>query len=108
MRRGTECCVPIMPGLVRVAVVPSKSFGPTSPARTRRITSSYAATNAAKSSASAPFTFGTSSVRVPSRFFMSTARPRFTCGGRTTPGLPASSVKLAFIAGTWVSARTTA
>ncbi len=38
--RGTDCTVPTVPGLVRVAVVPAKSSGVISPARTRRTTSS--------------------------------------------------------------------
>ena len=40
MRRGTECTVPIIPGLVIVAVVPAKSSGESLPARTLRMRSS--------------------------------------------------------------------
>ena len=54
MRRGTECTVPIIPGLVIVPVVPAKSSGVMPPTRTLRISSSYAAKNAAKSRSSAP------------------------------------------------------
>ncbi len=48
--RGTDSTVPIIPGLVSVTVVPSKSSGVILPERTLRITSSYAAWNPAKSS----------------------------------------------------------
>ena len=34
IRRGTECTVPIIPGFVMVPVVPAKSSGFMSPART--------------------------------------------------------------------------
>ena len=65
--RGTECTVPIIPGLVIVPVVPAKSSGDElvrcGPSR---MSSSYAAQNAAKSSVSACLMFGTSSVREPS------------------------------------------
>ena len=46
MRRGTECTVPIMPGLVIVTVVPAKSSGASLFVRTLRMSSSYAARNA--------------------------------------------------------------
>ncbi len=40
IRRGTDWTVPIVPGLVRVAVVPAKSSGVTLPDRTLATTSS--------------------------------------------------------------------
>ncbi len=40
MSRGTECTVPIVPGLVRLIVVPTKSSAVSLPARARRTTSS--------------------------------------------------------------------
>ena len=42
MSRGTECTVPIMPGLVIVHVVPAKSSGEILPPRTFAISASYA------------------------------------------------------------------
>ena len=79
MSRGTECTVPIIPGLVMVQVVPAKSSGVILPLRTLAIRSSYAAQKPAKSNESAPFTQGTSNECEPSRRCTSTARPRFTC-----------------------------
>jgi hypothetical protein len=38
--RGTECTVPIVPGLVRLIVVPAKSSAPSLPCRARRMMSS--------------------------------------------------------------------
>ncbi len=38
--RGTECTVPIVPGLVRLMVVPAKSSALSLPLRARRTTSS--------------------------------------------------------------------
>ncbi len=38
--RGTECTVPMVPGLVRLRVVPAKSSAASLPARARRMTSS--------------------------------------------------------------------
>ena len=40
MSRGTECTVPIVPGLVRLAVVPAKSSTPSLPIRARWMRSS--------------------------------------------------------------------
>ncbi len=71
--------MPIVPGFVSDTVVPAKSSTVSLFVRARRTRSSYAAWNAAKSSVSAFFTFGTSSVRLPSDFCWSIASPRFTC-----------------------------
>ncbi len=89
--RGTDSTVPIMPGLVIVTVVPAKSSTVILLVLTFLTSSSYARTKAAKSSVSARLMFGTSSVRPPSGRFTSTARPRLTCSGRATLGLPPTS-----------------
>ncbi len=52
IRRGTEWFVPIVPGLVRLIVVPAKSSVVSFPARARRMMSSYADQKSAKSSVS--------------------------------------------------------
>ena len=106
--RGTECSVPIVPGLVRLIVVPAKSSTVSLPVRALRTTSSYAVQNCRKSMASAPLMLGTRSWRVPSSLATSMARPRLTCSGRTRTGLPSSSANDSFMAGTAPSARTTA
>ncbi len=90
--RGTECTVPIVPGLVMVAVVPWKSVTASLPARARRTTSSYVVQNWRKSISSAALMFGTSSCLPPSAAWTSMARPRLTCSGRAIAGLPFSSV----------------
>ncbi len=108
MSRGTECTVPIMPGLVIDAVVPAKSSGEILLPRTFTMRSSYARQNPAKSRVSASFTLGTSSECVPSRFCTSTARPRFTCWWRTTTGLPSSVAYAELSPGKSASARSTA
>ena len=55
-------------------------------------------------SSSAALIAGTSSCRVPSGFWTSMARPRLTCSGWATAGLPSTSVKPAFISGMAASA----
>ena len=110
MSRGTDWTVPIVPGLVSVTVAPAKSSGLSLFDRTLRMSSSYAPQKPRKSSVSASRITGTSRVRLPSLFSMSTAMPRPTCSLRTTSGLPsASSRKVEFMTGTvsWI-ARTTA
>ena len=47
--RGTEWTVPMVPGLVRLIVVPAKSSAVSLLPRARRTTSSYAVQNCAKS-----------------------------------------------------------
>jgi hypothetical protein len=108
MSRGTECTVPMVPGLVSEIVVPAKSSTPSLPPRARRTTSSYAFQNCAKSSVSACLMLGTRSWRVPSGFARSIARPRLTCAGVRTAGLPSTSVYALFIAGISPSASTSA
>ncbi len=49
MSRGTEWTVPMVPGLVRLIVVPAKSSTPSLPPRALRTRSSYVAQNCAKS-----------------------------------------------------------
>jgi hypothetical protein len=92
MSRGTDCTVPIVPGLVRVTLTPAKSSGLSLLDRTLRIISSYDPQKPRKSWVSASRMTGTSRVRLPSDFSTSTARPRFTCSWRTTRGLPSASV----------------
>ena len=89
--RGTECSVPIVPGLVSVAVVPWKSATASLPARARRTTSSYVVQNWRKSISSAALMFGTSSCLPPSALCTSMASPRFTWSGLAMAGLPFSS-----------------
>ena len=88
---GTECTVPMVPGLVMLAVVPWKSSTVSLPARARRTRSSYVVQNRRKSISSAALMFGTTSCREPSAACRSMARPRLTCSGRATAGLPPSS-----------------
>src|SRR6516162_6832787 len=57
---------------------------------------------------SAALMLGTSNCRDPSRPATSMARPRLTCSGVTTPGLPSTRVKEWFITGTVRRACTTA
>ena len=90
--RGTECSVPIVPGLVRLIVVPAKSPTVSLPLRALRTVSSYAVQNWRKSIASAALMLGTSSCRDPSSLRTSMARPRLTCSGSTRTGLPSTSV----------------
>ena len=91
MRRGTECSVPIVPGLVRLIVVPAKSSVVSLPSLARRMMSSYAARNFEKSIVSAPLTLATTSEREPFLACRSMARPRLTCSGTTSAGLPSTS-----------------
>ncbi len=106
--RGTECWVPIVPGLVRLIVVPWKSGSASLLSRARRTMSSYAIQNSAKFISSAALIDGTSSCRVPSGFCMSMARPRLMCCGFTRFGLPSISAYDAFISGSVFSALTSA
>ncbi len=106
--RGTECWVPIVPGLVRLIVVPWKSGSASLLSRARRTMSSYAIQNSAKFIDSAALIDGTSSCRVPSGFCMSMARPRLMCCGFTRVGLPPVSAYDAFISGSDLSAFTSA
>ena len=89
--RGTEWFVPMVPGLVRVIVVPAKSLTSSLPARAFFTICSYAAQNWAKSRVSQLLMLGTSSWRVPSGRGRSIARPRLTCWGTTMVGLPFTS-----------------
>src|SRR3954469_4206696 len=106
--RGTECWVPIVPGLVRLIVVPWKSGSASLLSRARRTMSSYAIQKSAKVIVSAALIDGTSSCRVPSGFCMSMARPRLMCAGLTRVGLPSVSSYDAFISGSVFSALTSA
>ena len=90
----------MVPGLVIVTVAPWKSVTWSLPVLARRTRSSYALRKPAKSRVSACLMTGTTSVRVPSDFSMSTAMPTFTWSWWTTRGLPsASSTKVALITG---------
>jgi hypothetical protein len=57
---------------------------------------------------SQPLIDTTISERLPSLPGMSIARPRFTCSGVATEGLPSVSAKCRFMFGKSVSARTSA
>ena len=76
--RGTECSVPIVPGLVRLIVVSAKSSTASFHDLALRIRSSYAIQNCRKSIVSVFLMLGTSSCLVPSSLRMSMARPRLT------------------------------
>ncbi len=91
MRRGTEWTVPMVPGLVRLIVVPTKSSTPSLPALALRMRSSYADQKPVKSIVSAALMAGTSSCRVPSGLARSMASPRLIRSGRAITGLPSSS-----------------
>ncbi len=106
--RGTECSVPMVPGLVRLIVVPAKSSVVSLPCRARRTMSSYAARTSAKSIVSAALMLATTSEREPSLACRSMARPRLTCSGTTSAGLPSTSAKELFISGWSRSALTIA
>ena len=109
--RGTDCTVPIVPGLVSVTVAPAKSSAVSLLALDLADELLVGGREAGEVErvgvADAP---GTTSVRLPSAFSTSTARPRLTCSLRTTRGLPsAPSTKVLFITGTASAmARTTA
>ena len=107
--RGTEWLVPRVPGLVSEIVVPLKSSAVRLPLRALRTISSYADQNWAKLSDSQPLIETTTSVRCPLALpGRSMARPRLTCSGCTTVGLPSTSAKCRFITGNSASALTTA
>ena len=91
MSRGAEEVVPTVPGLVRDTVVPRKSSGEIVPFRARATRSSKAARNPAKSRVLASLMLGTSSVRVPSLRWTSTAMPRRTASRWMRWGAPSSS-----------------
>ena len=91
--RGTECSVPIVPGLVSEMVVSWKSVACRVPFRARRTTSSYAAQNFEKSRSSTCLILGTRSWREPSALDTSIAIPRLMWGGVTTKGFSSSSAK---------------
>ena len=97
--RGTEWTVPIVPGLVKVIVVPWKSSTASLLLRALRTTSSYAVQKCVKSIASVDLMLGTSSVRLPSGLAKSIARPRLMCAGVIRVGLPSRSPKPLFIDG---------
>lgn len=92
IRRGTECTVPIPPGLVSEIVVPWKSATVSFDPRALRTRSSYAVQNCAKSRVSAFLMLGTSSWREPSGLARSIASPNPTWAGWLTAGLPSSWV----------------
>src|SRR3954466_9216484 len=108
INRGTEWTVPMVPGLVRLIVVPAKSSAVSLLVRALRMRSSYAAQNREKSSVSAFLMFGTTSEREPSSFARSIARPRLTWSGDVTAGLPSVVVNARFMTGNSASARTSA
>src|SRR3954452_23170209 len=108
IRRGTEWLVPMVPGLVRLIVVPWKSETSSLLLRAFLTISSYAVQKWAKSIDSAALMLGTSSWRVPSGLGRSIARPRLMCAGVTSVGLPSTTSKPTFISGIDRSALTSA
>ena len=108
IRRGTEWLVPMPPGLVSEIVVPWKSSTPSLLSRALRTMSSYAVQKPAKSIVSAALMLGTSSVREPSGFGTSIARPRLMWAGVIRLGLPSTTSKPTFISGIERSALTSA
>ena len=91
MSRGTECTVPMPPGLVSEIVVPWKSAGVSLFERARVTRSSYAARYSLNDIVSARLMLGTNSARVPSGLGRSIAMPRLMWAGATTDGLPSTS-----------------
>ena len=89
--RGTECTVPMVPGLVNEIVTPAKSSAVSLPSRARRTMSSYAATNSPKLMDSQRLMPATTSERLPSLPCKSMARPKLVCAGVTEFGLPSIS-----------------
>jgi hypothetical protein len=81
----------MVPGLVRLIVVPAKSSVVNLPCRARRMMSSYAPRNWAKSIVSAALRLATTSDREPFLACRSMARPRLTCSGLTSAGRPSTS-----------------
>src|SRR4051812_19332219 len=105
---GTEWLVPIVPGLVRLTVVPWKSVTASLLLRALRTSSSYAVQKCAKSMVSAALMDGTSSCRVPSGRGRSIARPRLMWAGVIRLGLPSTVSNPTFISGIARSALTSA
>ena len=91
MSRGAEAVVPTVPGLVSETVVPLKSSGLIAPLRERATWSSNAFRKPAKSSLFASLMLGTSSVRVPSFLWTSTAIPSRTASRWMRWAAPSSS-----------------
>ncbi len=108
MRRGADAVVPIVPGFVSVMDVPANASSSIVPFRAFATMPSKASRNSPKDSFSAPLTFGTRRLRVPSFFVMSIAMPRFTAALRMRAGLPPASPYASFIPGCFSSARTIA
>ncbi len=91
MSRGADAVVPTVPGLVSETVVPMKSSGEIVPFRERATRSSKVFRKEAKSRWPASLMLGTSSVRLPSFFWTSTAMPRRTWSRWMRWGWPSSS-----------------
>ncbi len=106
--RGTECTVPMPPGLVRLIVVPAKSSMVSLPLRARRTMSSYATQKPLKSRRSASLDAGDDELAlIPLHQIDRKPEPDAT-PGVTTAGLPFTSANDAFISGWSSRARTSA
>ena len=110
MSRGTDCTVPMVPGLVRVTVAPAQVVGGqlVGPDLVDQLL--VGVDEAGEVEGVGLLDDGTMSEREPSDFSWSTAMPRATWGWRTMRGLPSASwAKVLFMAGTAsTTARTTA
>ena len=91
--RGTEAIVPIPPGFVRLTLPPVRSSAESVFVRAFSTSALYASRNSLKLSRPASRITGTISVRVPSFFSTSTARPRLHAPSSIRCGLPSSSAK---------------
>ena len=103
--RGADEVVPTVPGFVSETVVPMKSSGEIVPLRVRPISASKAFSSSAKPSFWASLMFGTSSVRLPSFFWMSTAIPSRTESRWMRCGWPSTSAYASLRRGKASSAR---
>ena len=91
--RGTEAIVPIPPGLVRLTFAPLRSSAVSVFVRAFSTSALYASRNSSKRSRPASRMTGTISVRLPSFFSTSTARPRLQAPSSIRWGLPSISSK---------------
>ena len=90
--RGTDCTVPIVPGLVRVIVVPGKSSTVSLFVRALRMRSSYAATNRRSRCLSACLMFGTTQRAAAVGLRDVDGEAEVDVVLRCTAGLPSTSV----------------
>ena len=93
IRRGTDATVPIPPGFVSEMLAPTRSSAPSVFVRAFSTSALYASRNWLNESRPASRMTGTISVRDPSFFSTSTARPRLTPPSSIRWGLPSISAK---------------